>query len=384
MKAPVELSARLASQWRRPALRLARLTSSTAWPLRLPIGRPPPSRIERDPEIVRAHVQAWSSVNVGEVEWEYVRYRSTGQSVRVPLYWKLSRPALWVEACADRAVMGEYASISRLCAATPENFHPLWIGKTHLWQGKPETALLRAAQVAMILNPGYAGGKPLRALPLTGADTKFYENHRTLLLAMLDVRFDGAPSKIGLEAFLGADPEDGHWILMADLSRELLPFARQRVNTQELATIPKLPGTHLLVVENERCMHQLPIPLEGVIAVLGAGLDLGWLTNSAVDGKELAYWGDLDTWGLRMLGLARLARANITPLMMDSATFHSHALKRAVTEPEVAEPPPDGGLTDAELRLFELLKGTELGRLEQEFLPAEETKEIIRQWRNPK
>lgn len=380
MKSPTELAARLASQWRRPALRLARLTSASAWPLRLPIGRPLPTRIERDPEIVRAHCHAWDTVSTGEVEWEDTRYRSTGQPVRIPVFWKIARPAQWAEACADCSVAVEYVSMSRLCAATAEVFHPLWIGKTHLWQGKQEGALRQAAQVAIALNPGCAEGRPLRALPVAGVDSKFYENHRSLLLAMLDIRFEGEASKVGLEAFLGADLEDSHWVLLADLSGGLLPFTLQRVNTRELAMTCELPGTHLLIVENERCLHQLPTPLPRTLAVLGSGLDLGWLRNPALDGKALAYWGDLDTWGLRMLGLARAARPALTALLMDAETFDSYAPGKAVKETQSAELPPEGTLSADEQKLFERLKCMDCGRFEQEFLPSELAKTVVEEW----
>lgn len=380
MKSPTELATRLASQWRRPALRLARLTSASAWPLRLPIGRPLPARIERDPEIVRAHIHAWNTVSTGEVEWEDARYRSTVQPVRIPVFWKIARPAQWAEACADRLVTAEYASMARLCAATPEVFHQIWIGKTHLWQGKSEEVLRQAAQVAIALSPGCAEGRPLRSLPIAGVDSKFYENHRTLLLAMLDIRFDGEASTVGLEAFLGADLEDSHWVLLADLAGGLLSFALQRVNTRELATTRELPGTHLLVVENERCLHQLPVRMPGTLAILGPGLDLGWLRNPALDGKVLAYWGDLDTWGLRMLGLARAARPELTALLMDAETFDSYAPGKAVKEIQPAELPPDRTLSANEQKLFERLKYLDRGRLEQEFLPTELAKVVIGEW----
>lgn len=381
MKSPGELATRLAAQWQRPALRLARLTSAAAWPLRLPIGRPAPMRIERDPEIVRAHVHAWTKVDVGEVEWEDVCYRSTGQPVRMPIYWKILRPAQWVQAIADRKAATEYAHIGRLCASTPEIFHPIWIGKSHLWEGKSEQSVLQATRVALALNPGCAEGKSLRALSIEGTDSKFHENHRSLLVALLDARFDGAASMAGLEGFLGAEPAEEHWGLVADLSGKLLPFARQRVRTQELATISALPGTHLLVIENERCFHQLPKAVPDTLAVLGAGLDLDWLANPAFAHKRVAYWGDLDTWGLRMLGLARSACANLTALLMDAATFAAHSAGRAVPEPVPTEPPSVGGLTEAEMQLFQFLKSSARGRLEQEFLPAAAVDAAVQAWR---
>ena len=379
MKSPRELAARLAAQWRRPALRLARLGSPSAWPLRLPIGRPPPARLALDLDAVRAHVHAWSGVATGEVEWENLAYRGAGQSICVPLYWILPRPSDWIAACADPAIAAEYALLSRLCAGTPPALHPVWIGKPHLWRGHDADTLLRATRLAGQLAPGCAAGRPLRALSLAGVDSKFHETHRALLLALLDAHHHGAASELGLEDFLGAAREDDHWILLADLDGSLLPFARQRVRTSEFATLASLPGTHLLIVENERCLHQLP-PLPGALALLGAGLDLGWLAAPCLREKYLAYWGDLDTWGLRMLGLARAAHPALAALLMDLSTFQSHAAAHAVPEPEAAEPPPAGTLTPEESALFATLSGSTCGRLEQEFLPIPSVHGAVIAW----
>jgi hypothetical protein len=47
------------------------------------------------------------------------------------------------------------------------------------------------------------------------------------------------------------------------------------VPAAELATTG-LPGTHVLVIENERSLYQLP-SLPDTVAVLGSGLDLAWM-----------------------------------------------------------------------------------------------------------
>lgn len=380
MKSPRELAARLAAQWRRPALRLARLGSPSAWPLRLPIGRPPPARLVLDLDAVRAHVHAWSAVATGEVEWENLPYRGAGQAIRIPLYWKLPRPSDWIAGCADPAIAAEYALLSRLCAGTPSVFHSVWIGKPHLWRDHDADTILRAARLADQLAPGCAGGRPLRALSLAGVDSKFHEVHRALLLALLDTRHHGAASELGLEDFLGAAREDDHWVLLADLDGGLLPFVRQRVRTAELAALTRIPGTHVLIVENERCLHQLP-PLPGTLALLGAGLDLGWIAAPCLGKKHLAYWGDLDTWGLRMLGLARSMRPELRALLMDRDTFDLHAPARAVPEPEPAEPPPPGTLSTDEFALFTTLAASPRGRLEQEFLPMPIVHAAVSSWR---
>jgi len=57
-----------------------------------------------------------------------------------------------------------------------------------------------------------------------------------------------------------------------------------------------------------------------------------------LDDRALAYWGDLDTWGLSMLAMARLQRPHLKALMMDAATFSEFAPRHAVIEPVKADP----------------------------------------------
>src|SRR5690606_32849638 len=127
----------------------------------------------------------------------------------------------------------------------------------------------------------------------------FFERHRSLIIKLLDVRFNGLVSELGLETFLGALDETDHWLLVADLDGSLLPFRLMRVRHTELLT-NSLPGSRLLIVENERCVHQLPKVL-GTVAVLGAGLNLAWMEATWLSQCSLAYWGDLDTWGRTIL-----------------------------------------------------------------------------------
>ena len=96
----------------------------------------------------------------------------------------------------------------------------------------------------------------MRTLSLEGVDTKFFERNARLVTTLLDARYDGEVSQIGLETFLGAVTEGDHWLLVMDLDGTLLPFQKQRVRSSELRDIA-LPGERLLIVENECCQHQI-------------------------------------------------------------------------------------------------------------------------------
>ena len=140
-----------------------------------------------------------------------------------------------------------------------------------------------------------------------------------------------------------------------------------------------LPGSRVLVIENEHCFHLLPT-LPATVAILGAGLDLQWLGSRVFDGKAVAYWGDLDTWGLLMLSRARQYRANLTPLLMEQSLFDSNAEASAVAEPVIAQNEPPASLSEDEQKFYMHLLDQKKGRLEQEYLPQTEIHKALLGW----
>ncbi|NWO05944.1 MAG: hypothetical protein HLX50_09680 [Alteromonadaceae bacterium] len=378
MKSPADLAYRLARQWHNADLREQRLLKPDSWPLTLSIGKPGPEAIRNRLEQVREHLERWRRVQTGRVHWQPVRFKSAAESITVPVNWELNSPSEWVRATGDPEVRREYQILGRLVPELDPRFHSLVIRRRSVILDKPEAEVIRCGQLALQLTPGCAQGKPLRALPLAGIDSKFFERNRQLITHMLDAVFDGQASESGLEAFLGAEDEGHHWLLIADLDGQLLPFSQLRVRARELQTTP-LPGHRLLLVENEHCLHQLP-QTPNTIAVLGSGLNLSWLRGNWLANKRIAYWGDLDTWGLCMLARAREYLPRLAPLLMDRKTFESYAEDRAVNEPQPGPADAPGVLKQAESQLYSHLLTAENGRLEQEFLPPELVHRAIREW----
>jgi hypothetical protein len=291
----------------------------------------------------------------------------------------LRRPSEWIEACADRALRAEFNSLAHLVSETDDVFHSMLVRRRSLWSGEDLQEVVLAARLAMALEPGCAEGRPLRLLSLEGIDTKFFERHARLVTALLDARYDGEVSRIGLESFLGALVDGDHWLLVVDLDGSLLPFEKQRVRSHELADT-SLPGDNLLIVENESCQHQLP-RMPGTIAVLGTGFDLDWINDQTTGNKRVGYWGDLDTWGLHFLSAARNKSPQLTPLMMTTEVYERFQ-ESAVPEPIVASGELPPGLTKLEQGLYKRLIQESRGRLEQEFLPRDFVEAIILAWRN--
>ena len=391
MKSPQELAARLAQHWNSADWRERQLLgAAAAWPLTLAIGQPDTAVFLNDAAALRCHLQQWRAVEqhgLGSVQWQERRYRGSSDAIAVPTHWQLAKPSQCIAAISHFKVPGhaqvksDYARLSTLIAGVERpGFQRLLVRRLVQWRETPTEAVIAAAHTALQLEPGCAQGKPLRALAVQGNDTKFFERHASLLTALLDERFDGEASRQGLVGFLGALPEDDHWLLIAPLSPDLLPFAQMRVRASELLTTP-LPDSRILLVENERCLHQLPQPVAHTIAVLGAGLNLGWLAAPWLQGRRVAYWGDLDTWGLHMLATARHHLPHLQALLMDAATFSAHQ-HLAVAEPVHAPEPISGAQTPEEAALQAHLRAQARGRLEQEFLPTDTVHRAVRTWVN--
>lgn len=96
--------------------------------------------------------------------------------------------------------------------------------------------------------------------------------------------------------------------------------------------------------------------------------------------RRVAYWGDMDTWGLTMLARARQALGGVAAVQMDRACFDQYAEALAVAEPVPASAETPNGLTVAEGSFYQYLHGQERGRLEQEFLPPEPVVAALRAW----
>lgn len=380
MKSPAELRLVLRRQWDDATRREARLLcAKDAWPVVVSIGRPSPRMISADIDAVKRHVFAWRQMRIGKVLWKAVRYRAAADAVEIPTQWLLQKPSEWLDACGDATMREEFVSLATIAGQTDSQFHPLLVRRRSLWRGRPTAEVVQAARLAMALSPNCAAGRPLRMLSMEGIDTKFFERNAQLVNALLDVRFDGEVSRIGLENFLGAFAESDHWLLTLDLDGSLLSFKQIRVRSSDLRATP-LPGERLLIVENESCQHQLP-SLPGTIAVLGAGFNLGWADADWLSTKKVAYWGDIDTWGLQCLASARKLVRHLEPLLMSSEVFARFS-NLAVPEPVAAGTELPSELTSAEKDLYKRLLHEPRGRLEQEFLPDAFCRKTVLNWAN--
>ncbi len=379
MKTPADLAPRWARQWENPDLRESRLLEEASWPVRLPISRPTPAEVSSSWQETAARIRLWRELRTGSIQWETAAYRATGAPVEIPVTWEISNPDEWISAANDLRVRAEYDVLRSILPGTDPIFHSALVRERTLWRSKTPVEVIQAADLATQLSPGCAGGMPLRALSVAGIDSKFFERHSSLIIRLLDLRFDGEASRQGLETFLNAWREHGHWLLLADLGRpRALPFPQIRVRAADLATTG-LKARALLIVENESCLHLLPKDLPGIVAILGTGNNLAWLRSEWTRGARIAYWGDLDTWGLTLMSRARSNAPDLTTLLMTREIFDLHA-KSAVPEKISASSIPPAGLTPDETAFYYHLFSCTNGRLEQEFLSVSLVQNAIRNW----
>ncbi len=379
MKRPADISPRWARQWQNPDLRESRLLEDSTWPVSLAIGKPSASDISSNWEEIAATIRLWRDQRTGKVVWESSSFRATGASIDLPVAWEIRSAEEWVAASHDRAVRAEYEMLLSILTSTDPIFHSAFVRERSLWKNKTPSETIQAANLAMLLSPGCAEGRPLRALSLAGIDSKFFERHRSLIVRLLDICHDGEASRQGLETFLDAWRESDHWLLLADLGKPLImSFPRMRVRATDLAALG-IPARAVLIVENESCLHLLPQDLPGVVAVLGTGNNLTWLNSPCFHNIRMAYWGDLDTWGLSMLSRARSHAPHLTPLLMTREVFDLHK-DSAVSENTPASDTAPTNLTEDEASLYQHLLDSTAGRLEQEFLPASLVQQAVRWW----
>ncbi len=349
MKSPAQIRVVARRQWENPTIRESRLLGGgSAWHCVFSIGRPSPRKICSALDDVKQHIEAWRQVRIGQVVWEPVRYRATSSPVDIPVTWQFSKPTEWIEATGEYSVRQEFQSMATLVEQTASEFHSLLVRRRSLWLGKPLDEVLQASRLALAISPGCAQGQPLRTISLEGIDTKFFERNSRLVTALLDVRFDGEVSLIGLENFLGAFRDSEHWLLVVDLDGSLLPFRKMRIRSSELKETG-LSGSRLLIIENESCQHHLPRS-KRYHSSLGRGIRFE-LDRKAIGGHQrVAYWGDIDSWGLQFLAKARTAVPHIEPLLMTEGDF-DELKQAAVCEPVVAGTIAPDGLTNAEIEV---------------------------------
>lgn len=382
----------------------ARLKGERPFPIELSLRPPTGSAALAGIEKFQQYVAAWhsfseeltssneASTSCGiQVVWEERRFKKLGNQL-LPTKIRI------IDMAALTSLLGEEPQLQHWLGRVTTIGHAL-LGKVVAFdQGHPlygvlvsyfaelscmtDDELARLTKVIPQLKKGMGQGGYLRSLPILHVDTKFLENHLSIVEAIAAVAIDPQIVESGLLAWLACQAKPMAWLMV----RPLCPDSRRalgglpllRLSSDTLTQFP-LPTNNILVVENEQSCLALP-PIADVIAVAGGGSNVSWLSADWLADKKVGYWGDIDAHGLAILGSARGKLAKIEPMMMDRATVEAFS-KRMVEEPEPSSTAPSG-LTVAEEELYRFLrkKACGLSRLEQERIPQDYIKTALEQF----
>jgi len=157
------------------------------------------------------------------------------------------------------------------------------------------------------LKPKIGRGLYLRALPLIGVDTKFLESNETIISILLDALTRNSVSDSGnLSNWLGCNSTPNGWLYIRPLcetTEKKLGFPILQLPSNSIQATP-LPADNIIVIENVQSGLALP-KLKNTIAVFGGGKNVSWLRSNWLKSKNVAYWGDIDSWGLVSLMMLR-------------------------------------------------------------------------------
>lgn len=372
-------------EWGNIANLRGRLQGTRRFPISIALKPPVAGDALMDIDHLHNWVNAWRQWSKQpQVTWVTRRYRVVGE-VEVPERLEISSVQELIEAIGPSAVQRSQIWEARMrpLLAVDKGLYETLIRQILTVEQLSEQAAQQMARLLPQLHQGMGAGHYLRGLPVQGIDTKFLESNTPLLAALLNVLHKGALSEAGgLEAWLGCLPTPSNWFYV----RPLCPELRQQMGGFRVLQIPieqlleqPLPGSRVLVVENTKPGYALP-DLPDTVAIFGGGRNTQWRDASWLAERNVAYWGDIDSWGLTILAEARQALPRITALMMDRETLMAH-IDFAVEEP-LSTSLPVIGLLAEERALFEGLRKSPQNviRLEQEYIAQEYVRSKIYSW----
>lgn len=325
-----------------------------------------------------------------EVIFEMRRFRDLGEQ-EIPLFLKIEHFnglfSILGEGCRStiQTWQVKFQTLHQLLDPKPELAHSLFLSMIDQLDAIVtfnENTLILLCDLILQLKPNMGKGMYLRALPITGVDTKFLEIHMKLVESLAKVVVDPEIEKQGLQSWLGVNDKPKDWLLVRPLcpvtEKALGNLPLMRLSTEVLLRF-ELPAKRILVVENEQSCLGLPL-LPDTIAVSGGGKNITWLGAKWLEAKKIGYWGDIDSEGLTILSEARAKQPHIKSVMMDEQVvtlFQS----RMVDEPLSIFTEPKH-LTYNELILFRALREGAFGktRLEQERISADYIDTRLRHW----
>lgn len=364
-----------------------RLLGQRPFPLQVSLKIPTGAQALKQVDRFHAFIKQWQqSPQQHQITWVQKQYRELG-SHNVPASLSLDSMQQLIEFLGPKAMARRRRWEQRMAPILEldATLYPVLVRHLPRLEQMSEEDTNLIAKLIVQLHQNIGRESYLRALPLQQVDTKFLENNFTLIADLLDAHLDGAISQAhGLMHWLGCLEIPKAWLLV----RPLCPQSTERLCGLPILQLAAqtlretaLPARNILIVENNQSGYGLP-QLADTIAVFGGGANVSWLNAAWLREKHIAYWGDIDTWGFKLLSDARQHLPSLNALMMDKLTF-SQFQQRAVPEPSPVDTLPPNLFVE-EIELFDdLQQGRYSGlRLEQERLSSDYIASRLQAWRS--
>ncbi len=375
----------LKREWTSLANLKARLSGQKPFPIRIGLKPPTGKSAITDMRHFQKYVQQWRSYSQQKfVQWEKRNYRILSEQ-QVPKFFVLENMEELIECVGEKARQRSKVWQTNMAPLLELNDTCYSALIKHLDSFEQMSAVdgQLLAELIPQLSQGMGLGLYLRALPFVGVDTKFLETHQALLADVLDAINDSVVSTNGgLLKWLGCIENPRGWLTIRPLCEKVKSkiggFPVLQLSSDVLRS-QEIPAANILVVENMQSGLALPC-LEDTVAIFGGGKNISWMDALWLKDKRVAYWGDLDTWGLSILSEVRSMLTTIMPLMMDMETLGLHE-DRMVVEPIPCEICP-ASLTGKEEEIFTGLQSGAYknSRLEQERLSADYIAGKLNSW----
>ena len=375
----------LKKEWESPRNLRDRLLGKRPFPLQVSLKVPTGAQALKQVDRFHSFIRQWQqSPHRQRIQWVQRQYRELG-SHHVPATLTLDSMQDLIAFIGPKAIARSQRWEERMAPILElnANLYPALVRHLQTLEQMSEEDATLIARLVTQLHQNIGQESYLRALPLKQVDTKFLENNLVLIADLLDAHLNGEITRAnGLMNWLGCRELPKAWLLVRPLCRHsrerLCNLPVLQLSTQTLRETA-LPAGNILIVENNQSGYGLP-RLDDTIAVFGGGANVSWLDAGWLRDKHIAYWGDIDTWGFKLLSDARRYLPALNALMMDRKTFAGFR-QRAVPEPSPVEKLPPN-LTAEEIELFDELRygGYKGLRLEQERLSADYIASQLQTW----
>ena len=384
---PEDLRAQVRRIWDRGALLGNLVTGESSFPLRLRLQSPVSSEWAESFDEVRGWITGLQGMQHVRLVWRDVRHRLLGNNA-LPC-------EVWIDTLEDALALiarqREAMSFVQLLNVTRQRSPELlaWLAK------RPLTALALRSQWSSLLDVvDWLGVHPrpgiyLRQVDIPSIGSKFIESNRSVLAELLDCVLPESSvdtTSIGVGGFNQRygflDKPARIRFRVLDPACSLVVGVKGGDITLDTASFRALDTdvSHVFITENE--INFLAFPsIPDAMVLFGSGY--GFEAMGAAEwlrGRQLHYWGDIDTHGFAILDQLRSRFAHVRSFLMDRDTLMAgRALWVCEEKPLIHDL---SRLTAEECGLYNDLRDQRLGcnlRLEQEMIDFERVQKAIAQ-----